>query len=56
MAQKGGPSTAEQDFFRSISDVAKSVAAQGVEGCRQVAGDRVDRVPDTLVRGLPTLC
>ena len=44
MPQKGGPSTAEQDFFRSISDIAKSVAAQGVEGFRQVTGDRVDSV------------
>jgi len=55
MAQEGGSSTAEQDFLRLIGDVAKSVVAQGVEASRQVPGDWVERVPDTLVRGLLTL-
>ena len=44
MPQKGGSSIAEQDSFRLMGDVARSVAVQEVEGCRQVAGDWVDSV------------
>jgi hypothetical protein len=40
---------AEQDFFRLIGDVARSVVVQEVEGSRQVPGDWVERVPDTLL-------
>jgi len=45
----------EQDFFRLVSNVSQSVAAQRAPAFWLLLGDSDNRVLDTLVRGLLTL-
>jgi hypothetical protein len=56
VAQERGSRRLDQDFFRLISNVPQSVAAQGAPAFWLLLGDSDNGVLDTLVRGLLTLC